>query len=335
MKKKNNKIVLIILILIIIVETIAIYVLATRKEETSNTTTKITEEEVSTQTIENTLTASGEVTTSNVEKLYPNTNKYFTTMCVEENDEVKYGENILKYSDGTYLTAEYDCLISSYSVPAANSKCTSSNYVEVKNLDTLTMDLSIDETEISKVTKGQNATITITALNNKEYTGTVSKISELGTYASNGSSFSATVVFENDDQIKLGMSASCTIVLEKSENVLSVPIEAVKTKNNEKYVVLINDDGTTTDTIVTTGVSNDEYVQILTGLTQGQKIQIVQALTTSTSTSNNSSSSSMFGNGMQKGSESTGMQEGFDKSTIDRGSMGGSAGGQMTPPGQN
>ena len=196
------------------------------------------------------------------------------------------------------------------------------------------MSLSIDETEISKVTKGQEVTITISALDDKEYTGTVTKISELGTYASSGSSFSATVTFENDDEIKLGMSASCTIVLEKEENVICIPVEAVQTKNGEKYVSVVNDDGTITETTITTGVSNDEYVQILTGLTEGQKVQYTQKLTTSTSTSSSSSSSTgMMGGMMDQG----GMSGSSDSGSFDRSSMkgSGSEGVQMTPPGQN
>ena len=77
MKKKNNKIILIILILIIIAEAVAIYLLATKKEKTSTTTTTVKEAQASTQTIENTLTASGEVTSSSTEKLTLNRRKYF------------------------------------------------------------------------------------------------------------------------------------------------------------------------------------------------------------------------------------------------------------------
>ena len=38
-------------------------------------------------------------------------------MCVEEDDTVKKGENILKYSNGTYLVAPYDCVITEINIP--------------------------------------------------------------------------------------------------------------------------------------------------------------------------------------------------------------------------
>lgn len=308
MKKKNKKPLVIFLVILVVVEAIGIwYFWAASNKSTTNTTTTVSEKQVSTQTIEKTLTASGEIETASTQKLSLTTTKYFKTMCVEENDEVKQGENILQYTDGTYLTADYDCLISSYSVPETSAICTSSNYVEVKSLDSLQMTISVDETEIVYLTKGQSVEITISALDDKKYSGTISKINELGTYASSGTTFTATVTLENDDNIKLGMSASSTVVLQKVENVIAVPVEAIQTKQSEKYVVVVNGDGTTTDTTVTTGISDDEYVEIKSGLSGNEKIQVVTSSTTSTGTSSSSSSSNK--QSMMSGT-SGGMQSG-------------------------
>lgn len=322
MKKKKSKAGMIILIILVIVEGIVIGLLvANSNKSTSSTTTTVSEVNVSTQTIEKTLTASSEVATSSTENLTLSTAKYFKTMCVEENDEVKTGENILEYTDGTYLTATYDCLVSTYSVPATGSIYTSSNYVTVENLDTLQLSLSVDESEISNISKGQEVQITISALDDKKYTGTITKVNELGTYSSSGSTFTATVQFTNDGNVKLGMSASCTVVLQKVENVIAVPIAAVQTKKDEKYVVVVNTDGTTTNTTITTGVSNDEYVEVKSGLSGNETVQKVTTSTTNTSSSSSSknSSSSLTG-----GSSSGGMQQ---QSSGGMGQMGGG-----TPP---
>ena len=58
-------------------------------------------------------------------------------MCVEDDDTVKAGENLLEYTNGKYLTAPYDLVVIDKSVPEADNKCTSSNYIEVSNLSTL------------------------------------------------------------------------------------------------------------------------------------------------------------------------------------------------------
>lgn len=248
-----------------------------------STKSQTVEVEVGTQTIENTLTSSGEISSSETEKLSLTTTYYFNQMCVEENDIVLAGENILKYSNGKYLTAEYDCVISSYSVPESGNICTSSHYIEVQNLETLVMTLNIDESEINSVKVGQEVEIQLNAFEDTTYKGSISKINSVGTYSTSGTSFTATVEFENDGNIKLGMSASCTIIIEKAENVIAVPIEAVQTSDNKKYVIVIKDDGITENVDIETGISNDSYVEVKSGLSGGEKIQMI-----STTTSNSS-----------------------------------------------
>lgn len=176
MKKLKKAIVIIILIGVVSSITFFIGRQIGLNTDTSSTTTTIEEKTVGTQTIKKTLTSSGEIQTSNTEKLELSTTKYFETMCVEDDDTVKAGENILKYTDGTYLTAPYDLVISSHSVPETENKATSSNYIEVKDLDNLLITLSINENEISNISLDQEVEITLTADTSKTYTGTITKI---------------------------------------------------------------------------------------------------------------------------------------------------------------
>lgn len=258
------------------------------------TTTQVTEVEVGTQTIENTLTSSGQMLSGGTEKLKLSTSRYFKTMCAEEDDIVLAGENILQYSNGTYLTAEYDCLIDSYSVPETGSICTSSNYVQVQNLETMTMEIQISESEISKVAKGQEVEIQVSAVEDKTYTGTIKSINNAGTYSSSGTTFSAVIEFENDGNVKIGMSATCSIIIEKAEDCIAIPINAVQTSNDQKYVVVVNEDGTTQSVDIETGISNDSYVQVTKGLVGGEKIQMVEIVT------NNSNRRGSFSQGRGK-----------------------------------
>lgn len=282
--KKTKRIIIVIVIIIVFVLGILVGDLIEKNRQNKladeDETTRIVEVEVGTQTIENTLTSSGEVQSSATEKLTLNTSKYFKTMCVEENDIVKNGENILEYTDGTYLVATYDCLISSISVPETESKCTSSNYVEVENLTNMTMNLNISETDINKVEKGQEVEIELSAIEDVTYQGTITSIDNVGTYSSSGTTFSAVVTFENDGNVKPGMSASCEILLEQAEDCIAVPIEAVQTKDDEKYVVVVNDDGTTKEVTIETGISNDSYVEVTSGLEGGETIQMTETVST-------------------------------------------------------
>lgn len=116
--KKSKKFLITLLVIVVFVAGIFIGKVFSKdkqsNEQSTETTTQIVEVEVGTQTLENTLTSSGEISASSTEKISLSTSKYFNTMCVEQGDIVSSGENILEYKDGTYLTAEYDCLSSSY-----------------------------------------------------------------------------------------------------------------------------------------------------------------------------------------------------------------------------
>ena len=284
MRKKNFKKIIISILSISIALVVGIFIgritigkaIEKTNDSSSESTSEVVNVDVSTQTIEKTLTSSGQISSSSSEKISLDTDKSFEMMCVEQDDLVSAGENILKYTDGTYLTAEYDCVISSYLVPEAEGAVTSSNYVEVQNMETLSMTLNVDESEINSVAVGQEVEIQLTADEEKTYTGKISKINATGTYSSAGSSFTAVVEFENDGNVKIGMSASCTVILEKAENVISVPVAAVQTKGEEEYVVVVNSDGTTEKIVVETGLSNDSYVEIKSGLTGNEQVQMVQ-----------------------------------------------------------
>lgn len=271
--------------------------------EDSKTKTVITEETVSNHDIKKTLTGSGQVSAKTTEKLELTTTKYFKTMCVEEDDTVLEGENILEYTNGTYLTAPYDLVIENISVPDTESKCTSSNYIEVSNLTTLQTTISISENEIGELKKGQEVEITLTADETKTYTGSITKIDSVGTYSSSGTTFSAIVEFENDGNVKLGMSLSCTVILEEEKDVISVPIDAVhENDNGEEYVNKIKEDGTIEETTIETGIADDSYVQVISGLNLNDKVQIITETTESTATSSdNKSGLNGFDKGMNGG----------------------------------
>ena len=263
--------------------------------EDSKTKTVITEETVSNHDIKKTLTGSGQVSAKTTEKLELTTTKYFKAMCVEEDDTVLEGENILEYTNGTYLTAPYDLVIESISVPDTESKCTSSNYIEVSDLTTLQTTISISENEIGELKKGQEVEITLTADETKTYTGSITKIDSVGTYSSSGTTFSAIVEFENDGNVKLGMSLSCTVILEEKD-VVSVPIDAVyENDNGEEYVNKIKEDGTVEETTIETGIADDSYVQVISGLNLNDKVQIVTEMTESTEKTSNDNKSGLSG----------------------------------------
>ena len=94
------------------------------------------------------------------------------------------------------------------------------------------------------------------------------------------------------------MSATCKIVVESVENAVSVPVNAVQSSDSGKYVIVVNDDETTTKTKVETGISDDDYIEIKSGISSGTKIQMQNS---DKSNSNRSSFPGMNRGGMSGG----------------------------------
>ena len=277
MKKKKLIILLSSLILII-----AILVIIFNKKEETNKIVETTEKtaEVTSQSIVTTLTAPGEVRSAQTEKLTLNTSYNFLTMCAETEELIKEGSNLLKYTNGTYITAPYDCVITSYSVPEVNSSCTASNYIEISSVEDLYMEINIGEDKIDKVSENQEVDIIVNYDETKEYKGTITKINAIGTNNKGTTKFSAIASLKNDGNLKLGMSATCTITLEKNENLVCVPIEAIIVEDDKKYVNLIKNNDLVEKVEIQTGVSDANNVQVISGLNLGDKVKYeVQTVT--------------------------------------------------------
>ena len=122
------------------------------------------------------------------------------------------------------------------------------------------------------------------------------------------------------------MSTSCTVILKEEKEVISVPIDSVsENSDGNQYVTKVNEDGTTEDVVVETGIADENYVQILSGLELNDKIQIETEITESTNNSNNQGMFGNFGgqmNGEQKGfRQNGGMTNDGGEPPTDRGQM--------------
>lgn len=156
----------------------------------------------------NTIKSNSEIKSALIEKIEPHASYYLEEVYAQENQFVQKGENILKYSNGEYLTAPYDCSITEINLSDIEGKLLNSHYIEISSINMLAINMKIDEDKINEMKVGKEAEITVTT-SDKEYIGYVTKVSST---ASNGR-FDITIEFENDGNIKLGMTAKVKITL--------------------------------------------------------------------------------------------------------------------------
>ena len=138
--------------------------------------------------------------------------------------------------------------------------------------------LSIEDKDLDKAKIGQETEINIKDVDNLfDYLGKVVKINEV---LNNKSTINIEVLNPND-YLKENMQATCTIIIEKAENVVALPIEAIqKDEDNKEYVDVVGSNGLTTKKYITTGISDNYYVEITSGLKVGERVQIIKSSTT-------------------------------------------------------
>lgn len=170
----------------------------------------------------------------------------------------------------TVITAPFSGTISAKNISVGEMAAAGSSYVKLVNLDSATIEINISENMVSAVTSGTPATISVASAGISEITGTVAAISPV---AYNGM-FTAKINVDNSDGLlKGGMAADVGLATGIAENAVVIPTEAVIKSDTENYVY-INNNGKPEKITVTTGIGDDEFIQITSGLAGGEDVVV-------------------------------------------------------------
>ena len=194
--------------------------------------------------------------------------------------------------DGTVLTVEYDednkmaaaaKSVSSQSAayPAQSGNSVSAVSKEETKVLTLSRDkkmsvaIPVDETDILALQPGQEAVLTVEAIGRDSYHGFITELDRSADSSGGVTSYTATVTFDKAEHMLAGMTADVIINISGRENVLILPAEAVNRTSASAYVFTgyVAETGMLTDPkTVTVGVSNEEYTEIRSGLSEGETV---------------------------------------------------------------
>lgn len=145
----------------------------------------------------------------------------------------------------------------------------------VTSQEEMTLEITVDEQDISRLYTGQEATITVEALTGQSFPATVITVSNTGTNEGGSSKFTAKLALTKSGDMLPGMNASAYLTLDTAESVLTVPASALVEDGTKTlvYTGCNEKDGVLTDPVeVSTGVSDGEYVEILSGLQESDTI---------------------------------------------------------------
>ena len=145
----------------------------------------------------------------------------------------------------------------------------------------LTFDMAIDERDISKIQVGQKVEITADALDSQSFTGVVDKVNINGTTVNGNTSYPVTVKVDGaPEELYPGMNVSAKIIVEEAGSVLTLPVEAVERGDTVLVALpgcldengLIANLSATEQRQVTLGRNDDNYIEIVDGLEEGDVV---------------------------------------------------------------
>ncbi len=193
----------------------------------------------------------------------------------------------------TKIVAPFDGVVSGVNYSAGDSTGSSSSggstptasssaAVNVVNLNNLQISVSVAEVDLPKLKVGETTQVTFDALPGKTYNARVLLIGPVGTVTQGVVNYPVTVALTDaDSAVKPGMTANLSVVVDQRQNVLLAPTRAVRTQGNQKVVTVLYKDQTISAS-VSTGLSNDQFVEITNGLQEGDVVVLNQTQTQGT-----------------------------------------------------
>jgi len=204
-----------------------------------------------------------------------------TAQAQLDSSQVAY-EQAQRNLEKARITAPFDGAIAAINFSVGDSAGTG-NAVTVVDMNNLQIKVTVAEVDISKIKVGQTAQLSFDALSGKTYGAKVLAIGPVAAVTQGVVNYPVTVsVVGSDGSVKPGMTANLNITVEERTNVLLVPLRAVRTQGNQKTVTVLYQ-GQNIAMPVTTGLTNDQYTEVVSqGLKEGDELVLTATTTRQT-----------------------------------------------------
>ena len=186
-------------------------------------------------------------------------------------------DNLQEAMNNYTVTSPISGTIIEKNAKAGDALTTGSDLCTIYDLSYLEMTLNVDELQVSNVSVGQSVQVTADAVPDKTYTGTVTRVSMKGSSNGGTTTYPVTVRINETEGLRPGMNANAEIVVAEAKNTLAVPNAAIV---HGGYVLVTKDSPSAANADpdmaapegyvyvpVKTGVSDDDYTQIVSGIT--------------------------------------------------------------------
>jgi HlyD family secretion protein len=179
--------------------------------------------------------------------------------------------------DRTVLTAPFDGVIAQINLVVGEVPPQSPAMLLIDTTGYY-IDLSIDETDIVRVSLGQPVNVFLDALPDATVTATVTRIAVTPTTVGQLVTYPVRVTLNPTvDTVRVSMSTTARIVVNELDNVLVLRNRFIRIDRatEQAFVTIQNDDGTFQEIEIVLGLRNETFSEVLGGLEQGQRVVLV------------------------------------------------------------
>ncbi len=240
-------------------------------------------------TIRTSIRLNGDVSSKSQISIYPDTSGKLVRYEVSVGSQVKKGD-VIAYVDPSKPGASYvsspvrssiDGTVISLSHDVGETISTSSAVATVGALNALEIVTYVPEKYIAVVHTGLLANVSLAPYPDKTFAATVSQVSPVVDSTSRTIQIKL-AVSDGSGELRPGMFAVITLVTKEASGAMVVPSSALKSYNNKDIVYVIDSDGIARRKEVSVGLTNDTSVQLLSGVSFGDRVVVSGSVTDGT-----------------------------------------------------
>lgn len=276
--------------------------------------------------ISNSLSFSGSISVKNNESFTADSAATVRQVYVEEEQDVASGDKLMRLSNGTTIKANFDGRVNEIAVEEGDSVAMNANLIQIVDFNNMQVTLRVDEYDISSVYVGQECTVTVTALD-LTFDSRLTHINRISASTGSTAYYTVTAEVSVTDDVLPGMQVTVTIPEEEAIDAVILNKDALSfDRNNSAYVLMYDENDVLQQVPVEIGVDNDNYVEVVSGLSEGDVVyaEVIEEASSA------SGIFSMFSVGGMGGAPGGNSQRQFNRSEFsDTGFPGGGSGGSM------
>ncbi|MFA5325377.1 MAG: efflux RND transporter periplasmic adaptor subunit [Bacteroidales bacterium] len=198
-------------------------------------------------------------------------------------------ENLTK----TVIYAPMSGIISKMSIErgervVGTSQMAGTEMLRIANLDNMEVLVDVNENDIIRLKQCDTAEIEVDAYPGRKFKGIVTQIANsaknIGSSVEQVTNFEVKVsilpesyndlLSQNIIPFRPGMSASVSILTNKKEGIITIPLQCIISRDLKEQVWVLNDDNTVSAKIITTGIQDLTSIEVTSGLNKDDKVVV-------------------------------------------------------------